>query len=32
MVISVSLQEESYNIYIERGALARFISRAVCSS
>ena len=23
MVISVSLQEESYNIYIERGALAR---------
>ena len=28
MVISVSLQEESYNIYIERGALARAASAA----
>ena len=32
MVISVSLQEESYNIYIERARGNCFISRAVCSS
>ena len=34
MVISVSLQEESYNIYIERSPAWGncFISRAVCSS